>query len=556
MINLVPSALDADEGFHFAILGDRTGGANQEAFEQVVKDMVRLSPDFVVTVGDLVEDGRRADDWIQPLENMTRFHCPLYYTPGNHDIIDETSKTTYQQKTGQKPYYSFDHGTTHFIILNNAAAEKYDDMDVAQKTWLEDDLRSHQQAENIFIFMHKPFWAKCIADNEPDKMHQLFSDYHVDAVFTGHWHQYAYKNIDGIDYYIIGSSGADYGKQENIGLGSFYQFLWCFVDGEALKTTLIKSGNFFDHDHVLLEENLLLYRVHNELVSVSGRKVIGDSEKTVPMTIRIVNESEKLLEQAANLVVPDNWAVLQTSFDVSLESGETYTREFPMTQVGPFFPLPIFQFSYPFGRNKETTYEAPVLVERVLPVPPGKKKPVLDGIINDMEWEGALEVTEFCDKEGQRSRTDSSRILLLDRKKYLYIAALMSDSEMGSITVEHAQRDSTVYYDDSIGFLVSPNDDVIYQVYVNATGTIWDARIDLLKQEFSQEWNGKFEVKTSRTATSWSIEIKIPKKDLEITDSNFRINIRRKQMRNGESAYLTPGWGYERERYGILKLLQ
>ena len=116
IILLFAFTLIAEDNFHFSILGDRTGGADQEAFELVVKEMSNLRPDFVVTVGDLAEDGRILSDWDIPMETMKIFECPVYYTPGNHDIYDEASAKTFTEKTGNDPYYSFDYGNTHFII--------------------------------------------------------------------------------------------------------------------------------------------------------------------------------------------------------------------------------------------------------------------------------------------------------------------------------------------------------------------------------------------------------------------------------------------------------
>ena len=39
--------------------------------------------------------------------------------------------------------------------------------------------------ENIFVFMHKPFWADGIAKNQSDAFHEIFKANNVDAVFTG-----------------------------------------------------------------------------------------------------------------------------------------------------------------------------------------------------------------------------------------------------------------------------------------------------------------------------------------------------------------------------------
>ena len=47
----------AKNDFHFAILGDRTGGANQAAFEIVVQEISSLRPDMIINVGDFIDSG-------------------------------------------------------------------------------------------------------------------------------------------------------------------------------------------------------------------------------------------------------------------------------------------------------------------------------------------------------------------------------------------------------------------------------------------------------------------------------------------------------------------
>lgn len=93
--------------FHFAVLGDRTGTADQEAFEIVVWEIDQLKPEFIVTVGDLIEDCNSEEDWMEPLSTLEQLSCPIYFTPGNHDIVDQSSAKLWYKMTGSPPYYSF-----------------------------------------------------------------------------------------------------------------------------------------------------------------------------------------------------------------------------------------------------------------------------------------------------------------------------------------------------------------------------------------------------------------------------------------------------------------
>src|SRR5471032_3218776 len=51
---------DVDE-FRFAIVSDRTGGHRAEIFSQAVEKLNLLQPEFVLSVGDLIEGGKKSD---------------------------------------------------------------------------------------------------------------------------------------------------------------------------------------------------------------------------------------------------------------------------------------------------------------------------------------------------------------------------------------------------------------------------------------------------------------------------------------------------------------
>ena len=53
--------LDDPQEFQFAIVSDRTGGARKGVFERAVKALNLLRPEFVMSVGDLIEGGGVAE---------------------------------------------------------------------------------------------------------------------------------------------------------------------------------------------------------------------------------------------------------------------------------------------------------------------------------------------------------------------------------------------------------------------------------------------------------------------------------------------------------------
>ena len=75
----------------FAVIGDRAGSPVLGIYEQVVAEIQRLRPDFVVTVGDMivghtddiVVQNARFDEYKRIIAELS---TPLHYTPGNNEI--------------------------------------------------------------------------------------------------------------------------------------------------------------------------------------------------------------------------------------------------------------------------------------------------------------------------------------------------------------------------------------------------------------------------------------------------------------------------------------
>ncbi len=542
---LLSNILIAKDNFHFAILGDRTGGADQQEFERVVKEMSAMRPDFVVTVGDFAEDGRNPDDYDIPLETMKIFDCPVYYTPGNHDIYDENSAKIFKEKTGNDPYYSFDFGNTHFIIIDNSTVSKYEDIDENQRDWVIDDLANNQDKTNIYVFMHKPFWADAVADGKEDFMHDIFKKYNVDAVFTGHWHQYAYNEFDGIEYFLVGSSGGSF-PYEDDNMGMFYQYLWCKVEGDRLYTNLIKSGNMFEKELVTIEEEQLSYDIPRKFIQKKSKITDESKPEEITVELSISNQTEKIINDTIRIEHDYNWIISEKEFPIKINQHDTLKKEFDFVQISKPFPLPRIQFTYPFGRDKKYKYNEPITIQRKIECRKINNIPVIDGRISHDDEDKAVVISEFSNEEGNPSKIKNTKTFFLYDEEFLYLACYCAEPNIDSLKAEKTERDDKIYDDDSMGFLVSTDGNIVYQFYVNANGAVWDMRTDLEKSDYNKDWNGNFEIKSAIYKDNWIAEIKIPLVEIGCTEdiNELRINFRRYRTYDEEAAFFIPEWSY------------
>src|SRR5262249_37605910 len=140
----------ADGGaFQFVVYGDTR--TRHDVHRNVIAGILKSAhPDFIMHTGDLVENG--TDNSLWPIyfdaERELLRRAAIFPSLGNH----ERHAGNYFEFMQAKPYYSFNWGAAHFIVLdtdigtfgsNEAERDAYWS---AQKRWLEDDLAASQKS--------------------------------------------------------------------------------------------------------------------------------------------------------------------------------------------------------------------------------------------------------------------------------------------------------------------------------------------------------------------------------------------------------------------------
>lgn len=178
-------------------------------------------PEFVVILGDLVEDDNEINDknnikYIVKL--LKKLECPVYYVAGNHDLKNISEKELARAFHQKYLYYSFDFGSFHFIVLFSKVSE---DRTIwiadKQKKWLRKDLDTTNR--KCIVFVHHGLadqdltgnsWFEghpenCLIVNREEIRNIFSTSKKVIAVFNSHLHWDKQDIHDGIPYFTIQS---------------------------------------------------------------------------------------------------------------------------------------------------------------------------------------------------------------------------------------------------------------------------------------------------------------------------------------------------------------
>ena len=213
--------LDDPQEFHFAVIGDLTGGERPGIYAKAVERLNLLRPEFVMSVGDLVAGGgvsRPAlqKQWDSFRERTAKLEMPFFYVVGNHDIwtgftgmtpARQTSIDLWKEQFGPKTYYSFTYKGCLFVCLDSMECHDYypprDALSDAQMEFAIAEFEKHKDARWRFIFMHKPL------DWTSDRwlaLERKINKYEY-SVFCGDWHNWCTATRHGKKYYAIGTTG-------------------------------------------------------------------------------------------------------------------------------------------------------------------------------------------------------------------------------------------------------------------------------------------------------------------------------------------------------------
>lgn len=388
--------------FQIAIMSDNTGGHRPGIWMDAVRKLNMLRPEFVMSVGDLIE-GYSKDrneieaQWKEFTGFIDQMEMRFFFVSGNHDVTNPLMHQIWREKFG-RAWYSFDYKGVHFLCI--CSEDPHDSIGDEQLNFIEQDLAEHAEARWTLVFLHKPLWAyaerEIAAGNGDSTNWKQVERMLVDrphTVFAGHVHNYVAYERNGQDYYTLATTGGGSQLRGN-DYGEFDHIAWLTMEPDGPHLANLRLDGILRPD-VVTEGSIERFRnfLDGTIVEVAPILLDNDSgfgEGEVHVRLRNQFDEAVTLTGSIDGLPLRGLTVDPTEIELAAEPGKTAEQSIRIRFEKPIeFPA-LAQTT--LTAKIATTGEVPLRAERLAPVvidqrflcPQVAKIPDVDGRIGDL----------------------------------------------------------------------------------------------------------------------------------------------------------------------------
>lgn len=279
-----------------------------ERANYVVQAINHLQPDLVFHLGDVVHPipalGNHEEAVKKASEIFSEIEAEFYVLPGNHDIgdkpnawlpapvVEEASHHVFAKHWGPL-YQAFSTDTCHFICLDTPILNSGFKREIEQRVWLENELQSAKEnGLRSFVFMHYPLFI-CdpkepihydnIAEPARSWLLDLFEQYEVEAVFSGHVHNPFVGIHEKTTYYSLPSTAfirPEYSELATVGPGDE------FGRNDTAKLGFLLVNIYSDRHEILPIRTYGAGKLDKGMPEVEPYQMIGESAPMLGVGLR------------------------------------------------------------------------------------------------------------------------------------------------------------------------------------------------------------------------------------------------------------------------------
>lgn len=228
--------------FSFIVFGDNRPTSPSrpapDVLDVMLKEFGYLHPDFVINTGDFIigytdNEEQAREEYLGFINDVYKYapNVNMLFAPGNHETTPDISAKVYRELFGEKFYYDFEYGNSHFIMFQTNFPEgmleegqKYGFYNINDKAhelpmieWAKEALEI--DADHTFVSQHVPLFSALTPnfgehpksfDNKENRDEELnlLINKGVDAVFSGHEHLVYIQKVDNTMFFTLGGGGA------------------------------------------------------------------------------------------------------------------------------------------------------------------------------------------------------------------------------------------------------------------------------------------------------------------------------------------------------------
>lgn len=236
------------ENFQFAIISDRNGGNRPGVFDDGIKKLNLMQPEFVINVGDLLA-GYTTDtvqikkEWDEVNGIISTLTMPFFYVPGNHDITNNVMEVAWEKRFGSR-YYSFVYKNRLFVVMDSNDDNEFN-LTRKQTDYVLNSLQTNSKVRWTFLFVHHPIW-KYNTDGRFEEIEKALAGKQFTMV-AGHEHHYHQTERNGSNFYILATTGAGSGLRGNY-MGEFDHISWVTMADQGPVIANLRLDGILPHN--------------------------------------------------------------------------------------------------------------------------------------------------------------------------------------------------------------------------------------------------------------------------------------------------------------------
>ena len=515
--------LNDPNDFQFAFIADNSAAPRAGIMEKAVKALNLLHPEFVLTVGDLVQGFTNdlsvlRSEWVAFKNIISKLKPPFFYVPGNHDNGSLAMRKVYQEMVGIEHYWFIYKGVL-FLCLDTEGSKGGRGLGFQQVQWAKKILKENKKVRWTMVIVHRPLWV--YEEMRPSKKGQPSRTGWVEiesalqdrpyTVFSGHTHKYMKYIRKKRNYYTFATTGG-VSKLRGENWGEFDHVVWITMkDSGPTVTNLMLDG--IAPDDVRTEKKVQAF----DTFRFKGLRM--ESLKKVNIPFEISNQGEHIQHYSFSWNISGDWDASLDFHAFSLKPGEsklsTSFLSYHGDEVYPNFPsleAEITGEAFSFG---STFYIGKLFRKYFVQNPPilfcerSKNTPIIDGKIEELEWSNPLE-TSFKDPFLSELNIPQTTSYASWDKDNLYFAFKIEEPNMEGVLEYFKEPDQRTWFNDSIEVYLTPEprSKDFRRLVIGINGSVYDAIRNDKKPHFA------IKKVIKKGDDGWVLELAFPWKDL------------------------------------------